>query len=405
MSDFEPTLSLSDLARPEILADPYPFYHRLRSRDPVYWDGGTWVLTGHAEVVAALHDPRLTVERVNTDVSLLPPEAQTVMGVIGQVLSMQMVFRDPPHHTRLRGLVNKAFTPRVVESMRARIGRIVDELLDAVAVSGRMDVIRDLAYPLPVTVIAEMLGVPPADRAELKRWSDDLAALLGRFDLTWDEHVRISRSITELNEYLRGIVAQRRVAPRDDLISALLAAEEHGTVLSEEELLANCMLLLLAGHETTTNLIGNGLLALLRHPDQLERLRAEPGLIATAVEELLRYDSPVQLTSRVAREELELGGKRITRGQYVSLVLGAANRDPKVFPEPDRLDVGRRENRHVAFGHGIHFCLGAALARLEGQIALGTLLRRMPTLRLETATPQWRANQALRGLQSLPVAF
>jgi hypothetical protein len=268
-----------------------------------------------------------------------------------------------------------------------------------------MDVIRDLAYPLPTIVIAEMLGVPAGDRARFKQWSDDFAVFLGSFNPTPEQQQQALASVLELKEYFRALVPELRRRPRGDLLSDLATAEEQGDMLSEEELLANCTLLLFAGHETTTNLIGNGLLALLRHPDQLHRLRAEPRLVGSAVEELLRYESPVQGTRRLAKEAVTVDGRRIERGQFVLLLLGAANRDPEQFPDPDRLDVTRSEVRHLAFGHGPHFCLGAPLARLEGQIALGTLLQRTPGLRLETETVAWREQFALRGLKSLPVSF
>jgi cytochrome P450 len=316
-----------------------------------------------------------------------------------------MGFLDPPDHTRLRGLVHRAFTPRVIEALRPKTQQIVDGALETALAAGSMDVIRDLAAPLPVLVIAEMLGLPTEDRDRLKRWSDDLARFVGQFDFPQEQLPQLVRSLVELMEYLRGVVVQRRRRPGHDLISGLLAGEAAGDGLDENELLANCALLLFAGHETTTDLIGNGLAALLRHPDQLETLRDDPSLIGSAVEELLRYDCPAQLTVRIAHEDLEIGGKRIGAGQSLILMLGAANRDPAPFPEPDRLEITRRENPHVAFGYGIHFCLGAALARLEGQIAIGTIVRRFPAIRLATDTLQWRPSQALRGLRSLPVLF
>lgn len=392
-------LTLYNLVRPEILADPYPLYHQLRSSDPVHWDPslGSWVLTRYADVASALQDARLSAQRVAWTGEPHEP--------LSRALSKQMLFLDPPDHTRLRRLVHKSFTPRMVESMRPRIEQRVNELLDAAQNAGRMDVIHDLASPLPITVIAEMLGVPVEERRQLKNWSNDFAALIGTLSLTEDRVLQARQSTMMMTDYLSEVVRERRQSPRDDLLSALIAAEEQGDALSAEELVLNSVLLLVAGHETTTNLIGNGLLALLRHPEERRRLLEEPALIGSAVEELLRYDSPVQFTDRIARESLEIGGQRIEPGQTVTMVLAAANRDPAQFPEPDRLDLGRRENRHVAFGHGIHFCLGAALARLEGQIGIQTLLSRFPGLRLGSRTLHWRANQVVRGLQSLPVLF
>ena len=315
-----------------------------------------------------------------------------------------MLFKNPPDHTRLRGLVHKAFTPRRVEQMRSQIQAITDGLLDRVQAAGRADLIAELAYPLPVTVIAAMLGVPAEDHAQFHAWSDALAHSL---DLTEDPEVytRASRAAVALTAYLRTIIEQRRRQPQDDLLSALILAEEGGGRLSEDELYATVTLLLVAGHETTVNLIGNGVLALLRHPDQLRRLRDEPGLIRTAVEELLRYDSPVQATSRVARADLEIGGHTIRAGQQVSFLLGAANHDPARFADPTRLDLSRDPNPHLAFGSGIHYCLGAPLARLEGQIAINTLVQRLPGLALAPERPEHRDNYVLRGLRRLRVTF
>jgi cytochrome P450 len=392
-------LSLYNLVRPEILADPYPLYHRLRLTDPVHWDPelGSWVVTRYSDVVGALLDPRLSARRVG--------DHRLESDAIARALSQQMLFQDPPDHTRLRRLVTRSFTPRMVDSMRPRIQQLVDGLLDAVQPSGQMDVIRDLAGPLPVIVIAELLGVPVTDRERLKRWSDDFAALIGTLSLSEEQNTAARQSAMELIDYFHRIIRQRRGSPGSDLLSALMAAEEQGDMLSSEEVIMNGLLLLAAGHETTTNLIGNGLLALLRNPHQCRALREEPSLISSAVEEVLRYDSPVQFTDRIARERLEIAGRRVGEGQTVTAVLAAANRDPAQFPEPDRLDVRRPDNRHVAFGQGIHFCVGAALARLEGQIAIGTVVRRFPALSLASEELVWRANQVVRGLTSLPVRF
>jgi cytochrome P450 len=400
-------LSLSHVLRPEIAADPYPLYHRLRSDDSVRWDAplNAWVVTRYADVQSALGDARLSAERINLSTEWLPEAMRKTLGPVFRALSRQMLFLDPPDHTRLRGLVNKAFTPRVVEGMRPHIQAIVDDLLGAVQEAGRMDVIQDFAYPLPAIVIAEMLGVPSEDRDKFRIWSDDFGALIGRSDLTLDGATRALRGVAEFMDYFRDIVARRRASPRDDLMQALIAAEDRGDALTEEELLANCVLLLAAGHGTTTHLIGNGLLALLRNPDQLRQLRDDPSSIAAAVTELLRYDSPVQATGRIAAEALPIGARRVGVGKGVILCLGAANRDPEQFADPDRLDIGRRENRPIAFGHGIHFCLGAPLARIEAQIAFATLLRRLPGLRLETDVLEWEPSLSFRGLARLPVAF
>ncbi|HLI91609.1 MAG TPA: cytochrome P450, partial [Ktedonobacteraceae bacterium] len=401
------TLSLMDVLQPEYTANPYPLYHRLREHDPIYWDerAEEWVLTRHSDVITILRDPRLTAERFMLDTSWLPRDMEETLGPPIHALTRQMLFRDPPDHTRLRGLVSKAFAPRVLEAMRPRIQSIVDELLDAVQDDGGMEVIQAFAFPLPAIVIAQMLGVPPEDRGQFVKWTGDFGMLLSGVNLELQDVVRALYGVSEFMDYFRNIIKQRRTAPKDDLMQAMIAAEEQGDRLTEEELLGNCVLLLAAGHGTTTHLIGNGLLALLRNPDQMQLLKDNPGLIAPAVQELLRYDSPVQMTSRRAKEDITIGDKRIQAGQAVLMCLGAANRDPAVFPDPDRLDLRRQDNRHVAFGYGIHYCLGAPLARIEGEIAFNTLLRRLPNPRLATGEPEWAPNLVFRGLRSLPIEF
>ena len=380
----------------------------MRAEDPVHWHEGLgiWLLTRYSDVLEALRDRRLSSDRTSPyAASPIQEPMQERMAPINRILSNMMLMSDPPNHTRLRSLANKAFTPRVVENMRSHIQAVVEQLLDEVEQAGRMDVISDLAYPLPATVICEMLGVAPEDRDQFKKWSDYLAGLLGDISRAAEQVEVAQRSALEMIDYLQGIITECRQNPRDDLISALVTAEEQGGMFSEEELFSMFVLLQIGGHETTTNLIGNGLLALLQNPAELQKLRENPSLTETAVEELLRYDSPVQITSRISMEDLEIGGKKISKGQMVSLFIGAANRDPAQFPEPDRLDITRQENRHLAFGFGLHFCLGAALARLEGQIAIGAVLRRMPHLRLATADLEWDDNPTFRGLKALPVVF
>lgn len=396
---------LIDVLRPEHRQHPYALYHQLRAAAPVSAGDMSVVVTGYAAAQAALHDPRLSAARMNVDLSDLPDAIQARIGPVARAISRQLLWIDPPHHTRLRALVSKAFTPRVIDAMRARIQALVDDLLDAVQGAGEMDVIRDVAYPLPAIVIAELLGVPASDRDRFKVWSDAFAAFLDGSTLTPETQLQALVSIGEFAAYFHAMVRERRLAPRDDLLQALIAAEERGDALTEEELISNCMLLLAAGHETTTNLIGNGLLALLRHPDQLRALRDDPALAPVAINELLRYDSPVQLTDRIAVADLELAGVPVYAGQYVSVVIGAANRDPAQFPDPDRLDIRRQDNRHLAFGYGVHFCLGAALARLEGQVALTTMLRRLPQMRLAVEEPVWHHSVVFRALQSLPITF
>ena len=386
--------------------DPYPFYQRLRAEDPVHWDEPRqmWLVTRYADVLAGLRDPRLSAQR-SWDPIAVPRQARETVRAVQQAYARQLLLRDGRDHARLRRVMAAAFTPRIVEGLRPLIQRRVDELLDAVAAQGRMDVIADLAYPLPANVIAALLGLPERDLGRLQVWSRAMGTTFAH-DLNRPLHlVRAYRGVAEFMAYVADLVAQRRRAPRNDLIQTLLTASSEEHTLAAEDIVANCALLLFTGHETTTNLIGNGLLALLRHPAQMHRWRDDPALIGRAVEELLRFDSPVQTTGRVAREELEIGGRRIGAGQYVGLSLGAANRDPAQFDAPERLDLGREENRHLAFAYGPHFCLGAALARLEGQIALGTLLRRWPHLRLAAETLRWRDNPVLRGLESLPICL
>jgi len=386
---------------PEFIADPYPTYHRLRAEDPVHHNPlGFWVLTRYEDVVAALRDPRLIKEPIAAFVAARFGAAMPAMG-------LSMLDRDPPDHTRLRGLVNKAFTPRVVEGLRPHIQKIVDGLLARVEGAGTMDLIEEFAYPLPVTVICQMLGVPVEDRERFKQWGLDIARGLDAILLPPDSDVA-RRSVAArhaLADYFRALIAERRAAPRGDMLSDLIAAEEAGDKLREDELLATCILLLVAGHETTVNLIGNGTLALLRHPDQLRRLRENPGLIGSAVEELLRYDGPVQRTARIPSSDITFDGLTIGKGEMVMPFIGAADRDPAQFPDPDRLDITRTDNRHIAFGWGIHFCLGAPLARVEGQIAISTLVQRLPKLALATDRPEYRQSLTLRGLTTLPVGF
>jgi pimeloyl-[acyl-carrier protein] synthase len=386
---------------PEFIEDPYPTYRHLRAEDPVHHNPlGFWVLTRYEDVVTALRDPRLAKEAI---AAFVAARFGTPIPAVG----LSMLDRDPPDHTRLRGLVSKAFTPRVVEGLRPHIQNIVDGLLARVEGKHSMDLIEEFAYPLPVIVICQMLGVPVADRDQFRQWGLDIARGLDSIMLPPDSEVGRRSTVARhaLADYFRALIAERRAAPRRDMLSDLIAAEEAGDKLSVDELLATCILLLVAGHETTVNLIGNGTLALLRHPDQRQRLREDPGLIGSAVEELLRYDGPVQRTARIPSEDVTIGGRTIPKGELVMPFIGAADRDPAQFPEPDRLDIGRADNRHIAFGWGIHFCLGAPLARLEGQIAIGTLIERLPKLALATDSPEHRPSLTLRGLSSLPVSF
>jgi len=317
-----------------------------------------------------------------------------------------MLFLDPPDHTRLRTLASAAFTPRRVEQLRSHIQDVMDTLLDAVVSQGSMDVIADFAGPAPAIVTAELLGVPAADHAKLKEWSQDFAEMLGNFQHNPDRFSRVLRSVENLCSYFRSAMREQASHPRDGLVQAMMSAEIEGTRFTEEEIIANLIVTMVGGLETTTNLIGNGVLTLLRHPAEFDRLRADLSLIPSAVEELLRYESPSQHTARLAPGDVELGGKSIRKRQAVIAVMAAGNRDPERFPEPDVLDIARKSNQHLAFGWAAHFCFGAALARLEGQIAFNAILRRLPELRLNARGPLvWRHNLGLRGLTSLPVEF
>ncbi|HET9795127.1 MAG TPA: cytochrome P450 [Thermoanaerobaculia bacterium] len=399
----DPSLSLFQLLDPAVLANPYPLYARLRTEDPVHWDPflHAWVVTRYADVLTVLHD--YSADRTPT------PDQLAAMGLesltpIAAVMVRQMLFMDAPAHTRLRGLASVAFSPRRVEVLRGHIQEIADRLIDG-APGGRMDLIDQFANPLPAIVTAEMLGVPVEDHDRLKRWSADFAEMLGNFQHNPDRVPRVLRSVEEMTAYFREAIASQSRAPREGLVRSLLTAEIDGDRLSEEEVIANCIVTMVGGQETTTNLIGNGMLTLLRNPEALERLRSDPSLTPSAVEELLRYESPSQHTARMAPSDRELGGRPIRKRQAVIAVMGAANRDPERFPDPDRLDLSRQPNRHVAFGWAAHFCFGAPLARLEGQIAFDTLLRRLPELRLQPGPLEWRENLGLRGLKSLPVSF
>lgn len=398
---------LLDVSAPQFKADPFPTLARLRSEQPVLESAlpdktPLWLVLRYDDVQMMLKDERFSKDRYK---ALTPEQLRKYPWIppMFRTLEHNMLDQDPPDHTRLRALVHRAFTPRIVEQMRERVQQLADELLDDAAPHGKMDLIRDFALPIPMTIISEILGVPEKDRENFRRWSQTLISV-SSFTALW----KLIPTAWLLIRYLKGFFRERRAAPRDDLASALVQAEEAGDKLNEDELIAMVFLLLLAGHETTVNLIGNGTLALLQNPDQLERLRHDPSLMPSAVEELMRYTSPVFLaTERYTREDVTLRGVTIPRGTLTFGVIASANRDESVFPDPDRLDVGREPNRHLGFGHGIHYCIGAPLARLEVQIALTTLLERLPTLRLIGSADalRWQGGLVLRGLKSLPVAF
>lgn len=391
---------------PEFRLDPYPFYRTLQSSHPVYFSPALrgWILSRYSDVVGVLQDSRFSVNRQESNLFRRLQPFASLRPDFAEAITRSLLMVDPPDHTRLRRLVNKAFTPRMVENLRPRIQAIVDDLLDRAAERREMDLIRDLAYPLPVIVISEMLGIESKDHAKLKEWSDALAALV---DPMQGENgmMPAQNAYVELSAYLRGVFEERRRAPRSDLISALVAVDEQGDTLTDAELLSLSALILGAGHETTTNLLGNAVVALLRNPGERRRLQDDPSLIVSAVEEFLRYDSPVQLTDRMATQDCEIAGQKVRKGVLVGLVLAAANRDPERFAEPDRLDVGREDNYHVAFGQGFHFCLGASLARTEAQIAISTLLRRFPDFDGEKDPKDWKRSMVLRGPTSLHLSL
>jgi pimeloyl-[acyl-carrier protein] synthase len=396
------------LKDPQTREDPYPFYRQLRDEQPrchiAQFDA--WALSSHADVTAILREPRLSSNEKHRPGNEQFREMARQMGFGDLIDGMGdvLLFLDPPDHTRIRRLAGKAFTPRAVEAMRAHIEELVAGLLDAVVAQGGMDVIEDLAQPLPVTVISEMLGLPEGDRPQLTQWTRAMTKLLDPGD-DFSIFIPAQQAMNELGVYLDDLMAKRRVEPGEDLLSAFLNVEDEGAQLTDDEIKSTVMLLFGAGHETTVNLIGNGLLAMLRQRDQWDRLCADPSLVKSAVEEALRFDSPVQMTARNATCDLELDGLELKQGQQVIALLGAANRDPAQFPEPDRMDIGRTENRHVAFGGGIHLCMGAPLARLEAQVAFAALAQRLPALDLVTNQPPRKETVTLRGLEALPVAW
>jgi cytochrome P450 PksS len=391
----------------EFKADPFPFLAHLRASDPVFRTAlpdGTpvWLLARYSDVLGLVRDERFTKNRRS---ALTPEQARKLPWTppMFRPLERNMLDLDPPDHTRLRSLVHKAFTPNLVEQMRARVQALAHELLDSVASRGEMDLIKDYALPLPMTIISEILGVPAKDRDKFHRWSTAVVSLTSP-----SPSLRVIPVVWQFIRYLRRLFGVRRRDLGDDLMSALIRAEEAGDRLSEDELLAMVFLLLIAGHETTVNLIGNGMLALLEHPEELQRLRGDPSLIKSAVEELLRYTSPVLMTTeRYALESTMLHGVNIPRGEMTLGVIGSANRDETVFDRPNELDLTREPNKHLSFGQGIHFCLGAPLARMEAQIAVNTLLQWRPKLQLKVgpAALRWRPSMILRGLEALPVRF
>jgi cytochrome P450 len=390
---------------PQNRREPHPLYHELRSQRPQAYnpEGDEWLLTRWSDCVEVLRDPKWSSNPEHRgDRRYTGPQVEE----FAEANVRTLLFLDPPDHTRLRRLVSKAFTPRRIEQLRDHVQTITLELLAGAQPGEPFDVIPTLAYPLPVIVICELMGVPVGDRHQFEGWSSDATRLLDG-DIDEETMQRGVLAAMYFINYFNTLFDARRAEPQDDLVSDLLAAEESGDVLTEDELRSIVLLLFLAGHETTMNLIGNGLFALMQHRDQWDRLVADRSLVGSAVEELLRYDGPVHVTTRIATDDLEVGGQLFTEGSQVVTLLAAANRDPERFPDPDRLDIGRTDNQHLTFSHGIHYCLGAALARLEGQVVFDTLASRFPSLRLAVDPDEieYREHFVLRGLKALPVVY
>lgn len=405
----QPSATLEDPvlhASADFINNPYPTFARFRNEAPVFWSekGKYWIVSKYADIQGILRDLHYekglqNANTLNPIVKMLPPVKEAIKS-----RSTWMLNQNPPDHTRLRSLVNRAFTPTMVNSMREHIEEIANRLLDDVAQKGEMDIVKDFAFPLPVTVIAEMLGVPPEDRNIIKEYSHGLTnGLEPGFDL--GRITRANKAVQDFEDYLRPLVEERRKHGKNDLISALVSAEEQGDKLSMDELLGNCVLILVAGHETTVNLIGNSVLALLNNPDQMQMLKDQPSLCVTAVNEFLRYESPVQTVKRLAAQELQLHGEKIGAGDTLLLLLGSANRDPEHYQNADQLDITRADNKHLAFGTGIHHCLGSSLAEVEGQIAIGTLLKRFPNLKMKSQKVEFKFPFTLRGPKELLVTF
>jgi cytochrome P450 len=393
----------------DFITNPYRTYSHLRSAAPLHWAdkfrSGAWLVPRYADVMAGLHDSRLSSQRSHTLTAALPREVQSEFTTFNGIFSKWMLFLDPPEHSRLRKLLNKEFTPHMIQRLRPRIQQAVNTLLDQATRKAKIEFMTEFANPLPVRVIAEMLGIPGEDQRDFKIWSDDLADFFGNSSATVESARRAQNSLINLTEYFRALLPERREHKGDDLVSLLLRVEEEGEVLTSEELLAQCALLLVAGHETTRNLLGNGLVALLQHPDQFAKLKQNPSLMPSAVREFGRYDSPVQFSGRAAVEDFSWHGQEIRKGQTVILLLGSANRDPEKFSNPERLEISRDEGMSLSFGHGAHFCIGAALAQAEAEIAFTTLLERTPSLRMLDDQPAWRANQSFRGLSRLRLSI
>lgn len=393
-----------------ILADPYPTYARLHEEGPIHYldVGGKWAVWSvfsHGECSSVAKDPRCSAKRAKQMLLSLPLSKQSEFSELARMLSLWLIFMDPPEHTRLRKLLNKGFSPAAIEALRPQVEAIVGRMLEPWQRGAEMDLMRHFANPMPVRIILEMLGIPQELNDKFVRCSRAIAVFRGNPNRTVEEARAAQDALVELTNFFRDTVADRRRNKGNDLISLLIDIEEEGDALTEEELYAQCIALLFAGHETTRNLIGNGMYTLMRHPEDAAELRQKPEMIRSAVEELLRYESPVQFTARVLKEDIEICGQPIRKGWTVLCMLGAANRDPKQFKEPDLLDLKRLNNQHLAFGAGAHFCIGAQLARLEGQVAISNLVQRFPEMKLVGPKPEWASTFGFRGLTSLSVTL
>jgi hypothetical protein len=404
--DKPPTRKL--LFSDEILQDPYPTYARLHEEGPLHYvqvgeKWAVWSIFSYAECSSIAKDPRLSAKRAQQMLLSLPISRQAEFKELARMLGLWLIFMDPPEHTRLRKLLNKGFSPAAIEGLRPQVEAIVDGMLKPLARASEIDLMREFANPMPVRIILEMLGIPQELRDTFVEWSRAIAVFRGSPERSVEQARAAQDALIELTDFFRKTVAERRRNKGNDLISLLIDIEEEGEVLTEEELYAQCIALLFAGHETTRNLIGNGMYTLLQHPEETAELREKPEMIRTAVEEILRYESPVQFTARVLKEDIEVCGQRIPKKWTMLCMLGAANRDPRKFKDPDKLNLKRLNNEHLAFSAGPHFCIGAQLARLEGQVALLNLVQRFPDMKIAAPRPQWASTFGFRGLQSLPV--
>lgn len=408
MSTTQPSPAKKTLFTEGFLQDPYPIYQRFLEEGPIHyvdWGPGMWAVFRYADCSSILKDSRLSAKRSGALLLALPAETRAEFAELARMLGLWMLFIDAPEHSRLRKLMNKGFSPAVAESLRPQIEAIVDRMLEPLRHASEAELMHEIAHPLPVRVIAEMLGLSGSGQDRLVQWSDAIATFIGNPRRTLEQTHRAQLAIVALTEFFRGAVAERRRRRGGDLISLLLDIEEDGEVLTEEELYAQCVMLLFGGHETTRNLIGNGMHALLQHPEELSRLRDQPEMIRSAVEELLRYESPVQYAGRILKDDMELCGARLHQGDVIAFMLGAANRDPQQFEDPCRLNLTRLNNAHLAFGAGPHFCIGNQLARLEGQVAILRLVQEFPRMQLASERPEWAPNIGLRGLRALPVTL